>query len=256
MILLLSLIEVYFSPNGGARDAILKEIENAEYTIDVCVYLLTDRILSKALVDAVKRGIKVRVVLDGEGAIGKKYSHFEYLIRHGVPVRLYIEHLKEKKRMGYTSLMHHKFALIDRKVLITGSYNWTATAEEKNNENLLIIKEEKGVIGKYIEEFEKLWRRSVDKRKRTLNARNIRELKRHINEWWWVKGRIRDIRETKKGTIIYFDGGFKAYIRGHLPDKRDFYGEVVTIFGKIQDHPKYGFELYTQWVNALKKERR
>jgi len=256
MILLLSLIEVYFSPCGGARDAIIREIKNAERTIDVCVYLLTDRELSQALVDAVKRGIKVRVVLDGESAFKIRTSHFEYLIRHGVPVRLYIEHLKKKRGRGYHSVMHHKFAIIDRKVLITGSYNWTAYAEEKNNENLLIIKEDPGVIEKYLGEFERLWKKSISKKERTIDARNIRELRKHVNEWWWVKGRIKDIREKKSGTVIYFDGGFKAYMRAHLPDKREFYGEKVTIFGKIQDHPKYGFELYTEWANAIKKERR
>jgi len=52
--------------------------------------------------------------------------------------------------------MHHKFCIIDKTILITGSYNWTRSAAERNQENILVTTEEE-VTKSYLREFEKLW---------------------------------------------------------------------------------------------------
>ena len=89
-----------------------------------------------------------RIVLD-QGQEIEPASKSGYLIKHGFEVRYHL---------GF-GLMHNKFAIIDGKSLITGSFNWTLTAEERNEENLLIITDE-GTIEKYKERFEYLWNTS------------------------------------------------------------------------------------------------
>ena len=65
LILILSVtIQSFFSPGGGVRDAIIEEIRGAKQQIDVAMYILTDRELSNAIVDASNRGVEVRVILD------------------------------------------------------------------------------------------------------------------------------------------------------------------------------------------------
>ncbi len=138
-------IKVYFSPNGGCQDAIIREISKARRTIDVAMYDLTNREISQELIKAKEKGVWVRLFLDqGEG--NGKYSKGRYLMSKGIEVRFYKE----------DGLMHNKFAVIDDKVLITGSFNWTVTAERDNQENLLIITDE-DAVREYSQRFETLW---------------------------------------------------------------------------------------------------
>ena len=138
--------QVYFSPNGGCQDAIIKEISKATKTIDIAMYYLTSREIAQELVKAKDRNVKVRIVLDKDQETSK-YSKSRYLIKRGFDV---------KYDTG-PGLMHNKFAIIDNKVLITGSFNWTPTADQKNEENLLIMTD-KELIKKYAERFEYLWK--------------------------------------------------------------------------------------------------
>jgi phosphatidylserine/phosphatidylglycerophosphate/cardiolipin synthase-like enzyme len=141
-------IRVYFSPNGGCQEAVVEQIRKASQTIDIAMYFLSSRGIAHALVKAKENNVRVRIVLD-EGQEIEAASKAGYLIKHGFEVRYH---------MGF-GLMHNKFAVIDGKILITGSFNWTATAQERNEENLLIISDE-GTIEKYQERFEYLWNTS------------------------------------------------------------------------------------------------
>jgi len=137
--------KVLFSPNGGCQDAVVQEISRAQKTIDIAMYNLTAREISQELIKAKERGCQIRVFLDqGEG--NGKYSKGKYLLDKGINVRFY----------AGTGLMHNKFAVIDNRVLITGSFNWTTSAERENQENLLIITDET-VVKQYSQRFEMLW---------------------------------------------------------------------------------------------------
>ena len=138
-------IKVYFSPNGGCQQAVISEIRKAARTIDIAMYYLSSRDIAQALIRASENNVRVRVVLDQSQEI-ESASKSGYLVRHGLEVRYHL---------GF-GLMHNKFAIIDGKSLITGSFNWTLTAEEKNEENLLMITDE-GTIEKYKERFNYLW---------------------------------------------------------------------------------------------------
>jgi len=138
-------IKVLFSPNGGCQEAVVQGISQAQKTIDIAMYDLTTREISQELIKAKARGVQIRVFLDkGEG--NGKYSKGRYLMDKGIDVRFY----------AGTGLMHNKFAVIDNRVLITGSFNWTTSAERKNQENLLIITDE-NVVKQYSQRFEILW---------------------------------------------------------------------------------------------------
>jgi len=138
--------EVFFSPNGGCLQAVVAQIDQSTKTIDVAIYHLTSREIAQALVRAKDRGVIIRIFMD-TGEARTKYSKSRYLVQNGFDVKLH-------KGQG---LMHHKFAIVDHRVLITGSFNWTPTAEEKNQENLLILRDPE-LIRKYGERFEGMWR--------------------------------------------------------------------------------------------------
>jgi phosphatidylserine/phosphatidylglycerophosphate/cardiolipin synthase-like enzyme len=112
------------------------------------MYYFTSREIANELIRAKNRKVMVRIVLD-QGQETKSYSKSRYLIKEGFEVRYHIG----------PGIMHNKFALIDGKELLTGSFNWTATANEKNEENLLILTD-KDLIKKYEERFEYLWQSS------------------------------------------------------------------------------------------------
>jgi phosphatidylserine/phosphatidylglycerophosphate/cardiolipin synthase-like enzyme len=141
-------IKVYFSPNGGCQEVVIREISKAQKTIDIAMYSFTSREVAEALVEAKDRKVKIRIVLD-KAKKKEDFSKSRYLISKGVDV---------KYHLGF-GLMHNKFAVIDGQVLITGSFNWTASANKRNEENLLIITNNKA-IKKYAERFEYLWKGS------------------------------------------------------------------------------------------------
>ncbi|MFA5927809.1 MAG: phospholipase D family protein [Candidatus Margulisiibacteriota bacterium] len=137
--------QVYFSPNGGCQAAIIREISKANSTIDIAMYYFTEREIAQELVKAKDRKVAIRVLLDPSQE-KQKFSKSRYLLNKGITV---------KYDTG-AGLMHNKFAIIDKKALITGSFNWTATAEARNAENLLIMNDAE-LISKYQARYEMLW---------------------------------------------------------------------------------------------------
>ena len=134
-------IKVFFSPNGGCKQAVISEIRKATQTIDIAMYYLSSSQIAQALVKAQDNNVRVRVVLD-QGQEIEHASKSTFLVKHGFQVRYHL---------GF-GLMHNKFTIIDGRSLITGSFNWTLTAEEKNEENLLIISDN-DVIKEYERRF-------------------------------------------------------------------------------------------------------
>ncbi len=140
-------ISVYFSPKGGCEKAVVGAIKSAEHSIDVAIYAFTNRRIASALIGASKKGVKVRIIMDRETARSRS-SVLPLLLKEGIPVRL--------KRGSRGGLMHNKYAIVDGKVVLTGSFNWTRSAETRNDENLVIIRSEE-VAERFERNFEKLW---------------------------------------------------------------------------------------------------
>ena len=135
-------IDAYFSPHGGATEAIVKELTNAKTEILVQAYSFTSRPISKALVNARKRGLKIEVILD-RSQRSQKYSSADFVAHARIPTYIDSAH----------AIAHNKIMIIDRSTLITGSFNFTKAAEENNAENLLIIKGDKPLVDRYIQNF-------------------------------------------------------------------------------------------------------
>lgn len=119
---------MYFSPNGGCTDAIVKELRKAKSEILVQAYSFTSKEIAKAFIDAHKRGIPIQIILDKSNK-SKKYSAGDFTAHMGIPTYIDSRH----------AIAHNKIIIIDRETVITGSFNFTRAAEEKNAENLLII---------------------------------------------------------------------------------------------------------------------
>lgn len=122
-------VKVYFSPNGGCTEAIVGEIDQAKAEILVQAYSFTSSPIVKALVAAHKRGVNVQAILD-KSQRSEKYTIATFLTNAGIPT--YID--------GSHAIAHNKIMIIDKIKIITGSFNFTKAAEEKNAENLLVIK--------------------------------------------------------------------------------------------------------------------
>ena len=129
--------EVYFSPNGGCTQAIVDNLNWAEKYVLVQAYSFTSKPIAEALIAAHKRGVKVQVLLDKSQLQGKG-SKLDMLADAGVPV------LIDKKH----AIAHNKVMIIDGVTVLTGSFNFTNAAEDKNAENLLVIRD-KVVARKY-----------------------------------------------------------------------------------------------------------
>ena len=134
-------ISVYFSPNGGCTDAIIKQIDNAKSEILVQAYSFTSTAIAKSLLEAHKRGVKVEAILD-KSQKTQNYSSATFLANSRIPTFIDSNH----------AIAHNKVMIIDGNTVITGSFNFTKAAESKNAENLLIIKSDE-IAKLYIENW-------------------------------------------------------------------------------------------------------
>ena len=251
-------IEVYFSPN--IKKHLMAGIKNARESIDIAIYVFTDRDIAELLNKKAKEGVKIRVLF-GETSDEYSSSVDEYLT-----TAIY------KKRDGIhrfesDGIMHDKFAIVDNRILITGSYNWTYSANAKNNENLIIIKNNDSVIKRYEKEFSRLWKRGrVIKTyivKGEINFNNINDVKKCKGKYVSGIGTVRNVGFSKRSgtyflnfgerrggfTIVIFKRTASSYInnRGSIFNLK---GKTVRCYGKIKYYKKYGYEII---LNDYKK---
>jgi phosphatidylserine/phosphatidylglycerophosphate/cardiolipin synthase-like enzyme len=121
-------VPVCFTPGWNCTEAIVHALGEAKRTILVQAYSFTSAPIAKALLDAHKRGIQVQVILD-KSQRGEKYSSADFLANQRVPTMIDANH----------AIAHNKVMIIDGETVLTGSFNFTKAAQEKNAENLLII---------------------------------------------------------------------------------------------------------------------
>lgn len=129
---------VYFSPSGGATDAVIRALNAAKTQVLVQAYSFTSAPIAKALVDAHKRGVQITAVLDKSHETDK-YSAATFLHNAGIQPLIDDQH----------AIAHSKVMVIDSATIITGSFNFTKAAEERNAENLLVIKDAPELVKAY-----------------------------------------------------------------------------------------------------------
>ncbi|XP_041838013.1 mitochondrial cardiolipin hydrolase isoform X1 [Melanotaenia boesemani] len=124
---------------------LLRHILSASTSLDLCVFSFSNMVLSRAVLLLHSKGVTIRVLTDKDySAISG--SQIGVLREAGICVRC------DKS----STHMHHKFAVVDSRLLITGSLNWTLTAVQNNMENILIT-EEPDLVKPFIKEFHRMW---------------------------------------------------------------------------------------------------
>ncbi|KAM4603388.1 mitochondrial cardiolipin hydrolase [Polymixia lowei] len=124
---------------------LLRHILSASSSLDLCVFAFSNMELSRAVLALHARGLTVRVLTDKDYIVITG-SQIGALRKAGICVRCDSDAVH----------MHHKFAVLDGRRLITGSLNWTLTAVQNNKENILVT-EEPDLVRPFVQEFRRLW---------------------------------------------------------------------------------------------------
>lgn len=146
-------MRVFFSPLGGTRDAILEELAQAEHSIRFMAFSFTDMAMADLLVEKKKAGLEVEGIFDD--CLIDSRSVYHALRAKGI--RCW--------RDGNQALMHHKVFVIDGRTVITGSYNFSQSAEKNNNEDCVIISS-RSLARRYLQEYGRL--RTATRYRKTL----------------------------------------------------------------------------------------
>jgi phosphatidylserine/phosphatidylglycerophosphate/cardiolipin synthase-like enzyme len=146
--------EVLFSPDDHPTTRLTQLLDRAKNRIHAAIYMITDKNISGALINAKRRGVDVQLIIDPinmEGSYGKGIE----LKKNNIDLYVFAPSKKNhKKKMFHGPIMHNKFALIDNQ-LWTGSFNWTKSANKQNQENV-IITDDAGVCQKFEDHFQRI----------------------------------------------------------------------------------------------------
>jgi hypothetical protein len=141
-------VESYFSPLQGTAGRIVAVVDGARSSLDIAIFSFTRNEIGDALLAAKARGVQLRILTDSDQADGLG-SEIERLEAAGVPI----------KRTAGGSLsgdMHNKYMIVDGRVLLTGSYNWSTRAEEDSFENMVLIRHG-ATVADYEANFDSIW---------------------------------------------------------------------------------------------------
>ena len=142
-----SIVEIFFSPQDDPMNrAILEFIRRAKTSLDIAMFFLTDPKAATALKDAVKRGVKVRLIYDALGASHAASKH-SWLRDQGVEVRV----------ENWGGKMHMKAAIADGINVLLGSLNWSSAGSLKNDENTMVIRHSQRLGDEMSHYFSRLW---------------------------------------------------------------------------------------------------
>ncbi len=201
-------VEVLFSPQDHPTKRLIELIDKSKKRICAAIYMLTDKGITQALIRAKGRNVEIKIIFD-KISVESPWGKANPLLDSGIALFLKIsgepkrrtrpslqaiiledkeskilqtpqpklETAEKDKKMGFNfgAIMHNKYAIIDDLVW-TGSFNWTVSANNKNDENVLIISQESAVLDKFLADFEHLLSSSVK-----LDKQMIKDMQKSIN---------------------------------------------------------------------------
>ena len=170
--------EAFFSPDDHPSTRLIQIINSTKRRIYAAVYMLTDKQIAQALVDARKRGVDVKIIVD-PASVDYEYGKGKFLKENGIDVYVFSTQKKDKKGWNNSPLMHNKFALLDNQ-LWTGSFNWTKSANQRNQENVILTTNKK-VYSRFEKQFEILRGRATSLRSYRSNTNH----KNLSNQGFW-----------------------------------------------------------------------
>ena len=139
-------LEIYFSPEDNFKEKLLSLINRAENSIYFLTFAFTDQDISQALIQANKRGVTISGVFDESQNKSQSSSKYSTLKKANIDVKL----------DGNKYFLHNKVFIFDENIVVTGSYNFTVSANTKNAENSLVIENE-DLSSRYINEFNTIY---------------------------------------------------------------------------------------------------
>jgi phosphatidylserine/phosphatidylglycerophosphate/cardiolipin synthase-like enzyme len=141
---------VYFTPPANAVAAIVRAIDDSEREVLVQAYGFTHNAIAQALIRAHQRGVEVRVLLDRKSQSSNRYV-MEVLSDAQIELR----------QDGKHAIAHNKVMVIDRTIVITGSFNFTNSASTRNAENFLVLRSA-DLAEKYSQQWQHHWAHGVE----------------------------------------------------------------------------------------------
>ncbi|WMD22939.1 phospholipase D family protein [Achromobacter seleniivolatilans] len=141
-------VQVGFSPEGSARTLVLETIGSAKHSVQMLAYAFQAPDVMQALVAAKHRGVDVRVVVDKKRNQGKtSKTAMDYVTANGVELRT----------NDHFHLHHDKTIIVDGSTVETGSFNFAASAETANSENVVVIRDMPEVARQYLDHWQSRW---------------------------------------------------------------------------------------------------
>ncbi|MDJ0702734.1 MAG: phospholipase D-like domain-containing protein [Leptolyngbyaceae cyanobacterium MO_188.B28] len=169
-----SVIDIQFSPTSrklpwseSVNGAIARTLSSAVQSIDLALFVFSDQMISNQLAQKAETGLSVKALID-PSFVYRNYSEGLDMLGLAIPDhRCQYESGNQPWEQPILSVgtpelpagdkLHHKFALIDDRTVIIGSHNWSNAANEKNDENLLVI-QNPTVAAHFRREFDRLYR--------------------------------------------------------------------------------------------------
>jgi phosphatidylserine/phosphatidylglycerophosphate/cardiolipin synthase-like enzyme len=144
---------IYFAPNDDVRSVLKYLIENEKEKIQVAMFAFTDRDLAQAFIQARKRGVVIELIADANNTYGR-YNKTHMLHTNNVQVYIYNPKYTQQPTSG---VMHNKFLLFKNNILgkslvWTGSFNMTRSANDQNQENVL-VSDDTFIVQKFTNQF-------------------------------------------------------------------------------------------------------
>ena len=238
--------EVCFPRQEECESMVISLIDGAKNYIHVMVYSFTSDALGDALIRAFNRGVKVKVIIEERNAYSTG-SEIDKLKNAGINVAI----------DSNPYLMHHKVMIIDGLIVVTGSYNWSYSAEHRNDENLIVIISAR-VAQEYEDEFQRIWDNAIKLSRPTTTTQTTETTKTTITTHPLVKIYINEVEANPPGT----DSG-NEWVELYNPndfnvDLKDWcisttHGKTVTIcFYSSQIIPARGYLIVGyggQWID-------
>ena len=143
-------IRTLFSPENDVDDAIIVEINKARKSIFFMVFSFTHKEIGQAMIDKYRTGVDVRGIFERRGS-NTSYSQYPQMKAIYIPI----------KQDTNKWILHHKVIIIDGETVITGSFNFSKNAAERNEENILIISGNRAIAQIYLDEFARIYGESI-----------------------------------------------------------------------------------------------
>jgi phosphatidylserine/phosphatidylglycerophosphate/cardiolipin synthase-like enzyme len=139
-------LDTYFSPDDGVLAALVPVLEGAQESIYFMAYSFTSNQLGDIVRQKAETGLAVAGVMDEEQVHSNQGTEYDPFRQAGLDVRL----------DGIDGLLHHKVFIVDKKIVAFGSYNFSQSAEERNDENMIIVYDP-AIARQFLLEFQRVW---------------------------------------------------------------------------------------------------